>query len=77
MDLDLNKILNSIKAFHENMKNASKSLNDIERQINIEGNAYMILQVKELYNKLNQKDFVDELIFNNFEKSSLILTKVL
>ena len=57
------------------MKNASKSLNDIERQINTEGNAYMIYQVKELYFKLNQKDFVDELIFNNFEKSSLIFNK--
>ena len=70
--MDLNKILNIVKSKLNNYNNyLCISNNDIERQINVEDNAYMIYEIKRLFSQLSEKEFIDEMIFNNIDKRKI------
>ena len=70
--MDLNKILNVVKSKLNNYNNyLCRSNNDIERQINVEDNAYMIYEIKRLFSQLSEKEFIDEMIFNNIDKRKI------
>ena len=70
--MDLNKILNIVKSKLNNYNNyLCRSNNDIERQINVEDNAYMIYEIKRLFSQLSEKEFIDEMIFNNIDKRKI------